>query len=132
MILLDTSILIGYIKGSKGAAYAKLDHIIENDVPHGICGFVYQEVLQGVRGKKEYDQLDEYLSTMPFYELQNGQESYASAAEMYMNCRKQGISIKSTLTCTIAVLAIENGLHLLHDDNDFNKIARVYADLKLW
>jgi predicted nucleic acid-binding protein len=36
MILVDTSILIGYFKGLSGLPYDKLDEIIDNQIPFGI------------------------------------------------------------------------------------------------
>ena len=132
MILLDTSILIGYLKDLEGIPYGKMDYIIENGVPYGICNYVYQELLQGSRNTKEYEQLKEYLSTLPFYELRYGKQSFENAAEMYINCRRQGITIRSTLDLIIAEIAIENNLYLLHDDNDFINISKVYENLKMY
>jgi hypothetical protein len=39
MILIDTSILIGYFKGLKGEPYDKLDNLVDQDIPIGICNF---------------------------------------------------------------------------------------------
>ena len=38
MILVDTSVMIGYLKGSKEAIYEKLDEIIDREIPFGING----------------------------------------------------------------------------------------------
>jgi len=43
MILVDTSILIGYFKGTKGNPYDKFDSIIDQNIPIGICNQIYQE-----------------------------------------------------------------------------------------
>jgi predicted nucleic acid-binding protein len=67
MILVDTSVLIGYFKKLEGVPYDKMDYIIGNDMPYGICNYVYQELLQGARNKQENDLLKEYLNTLPFY-----------------------------------------------------------------
>ena len=47
MILVDTSVLIGYFKGATDKPYKQFDDIIENNVPFGINNVIYQEVLQG-------------------------------------------------------------------------------------
>ena len=57
MILVDSSVLIGYLKKSSGTPYDKMDHIVDNDIPYGICNYIYLELLQGTRDKKEYDLL---------------------------------------------------------------------------
>jgi predicted nucleic acid-binding protein len=72
MILVDTSILIGYFKGREDLPYDKMDYIIDNDIPYGIANHIYLELLQGARDKAEYDILYEYLNTLPFYELKYG------------------------------------------------------------
>ena len=51
---------------------------------------------------------------------------------MYMNCRKKGITIRSTVDLIIAEIAIENNLYLLHDDSDFVNISKIYKDLKMY
>jgi len=132
MILVDTSVLIGYFKGSKNASCDKINYIIDNKIPYGICNYVYQELLQGSANKQEYELLKDYLSTLPFYDLQNGKESFENTALMYMNCRKKGITVKSTIDLIITEIAIENDLYLLHNDNDFTNIAKIYKNLKIY
>jgi len=131
MILIDTSILIGYFKGIKGEPYNRLDSFIEQNIPLGICNQVYQEVLQGSKNEKEFVLLNEYLNTLDFYDLRYGKKSYENAAWMYYKCRKAGITPRSTIDMVIAQTAIDNNLLLFHNDNDFIQISRVIPDLKL-
>jgi len=131
MILIDTSILIGYFKGIKGEPYNRLDGFIEQNIPLGICNQVYQEVLQGSKNEKEFVLLNEYLNTLDFYDLRYGKKSYENAAWMYYKCRKAGITPRSTIDMIIAQTAIDNNLLLFHNDNDFIQISRVIPDLKL-
>lgn len=42
-----------------------------------------------------------------------------------MECRKQGITIRSTIDCLIAQTAIEHDLLLLHRDNDFSAMSKI-------
>ena len=132
MILADTSVLIGYFKGSKGYPYEKLNYIIEKEIPYGICYYVYQELLQGSANEKEYELLKNYLNTLPFYNLKYGKESFENAARMYMNCRKNGITIRSTIDMIITETAIENDLYLLHNDKDFTNISKIIKNLKIY
>ena len=132
MILVDTSVLIGYFKNAIGIPYDKLDHVNENDIPYGICNYVFQELLQGAKNEKEFNLLKEYLDTLPVYDLLHGKLSFENAALMYMNCRKKGITVTSTLDLIIAEIAIENNLYLLHDDADFTNIAIVYKNLMMY
>jgi len=132
MILVDTSVLIGYFKGSNGVPYNKMSYVIENEIPYGICNYVYQELLQGSANEQEYELLKSYLNTLPFYDLRNSKGSFENAAYMYMDCRKNGITIKSTIDLIIAEIAIENDLYLLHNDNDFMNISRICKNLKIY
>jgi predicted nucleic acid-binding protein len=132
MVLVDTSILIGYLKGLDKEPVKKLDEIIESKIPFGINSFIYQEILQGSRDKKEFEELKEYLGSLRFYELKYGNESYEKAAYMYFLCRKSGLTIRSTIDLLIAETAIENELFLLEDDNDYKAISKIFKDLRLY
>ena len=132
MIIVDTSILIGYFKGNEEPPYNKMDYIIDNDIPYGIDNHIYLELLQGARDKSEYTILEEYLNTLPFYELQYGKQSYENAALMNIKCRENGITIRSTIDLIIAEIAIENNLYILHDDSDFTYMAKVIKELKIY
>jgi predicted nucleic acid-binding protein len=109
-----------------------MDHIIDNDIPYGICNYVYQELLQGTKSQQDFNLLKEYLNTLPFYNVRNDKRSFENSALMYINCRKKGITIRSTIDLLIAEIAIENDLYLLQDDVDFVNLSKVYTNLKLY
>ena len=109
-----------------------MEYIIDNDMPYGICNYIYQELLQGVKNNKEYKLLKEYLDTLPFYDLMYGKQSFENAALMYINCRKKGITVSSTLDLIIAEIAIENNLYLLHDDADYIRISKACGNLRIY
>jgi len=132
MILVDTSVLIGYLKGSKGSIYDRMNFLIDNEIPYGICHYVYQELLQGSANEKEYNILIDYLNTLPFYSLLYENKSFENAALMYINCRKKGITVRSTIDLLIAEIAIENNLYLFHNDHDFTNISKVNKNLKIY
>ena len=125
MVLVDTSVLIDFLKNTKTSETEKLDQIIERGIPYGICNFTYQELLQGVRTENQFQLLKQYLDTQRFYDLQNGRESYAGAAKIFYNCQKAGITIRKGIDLLIAQVAIENNLRLLHNDKDFTQLMRV-------
>jgi predicted nucleic acid-binding protein len=52
-------------------------------------------------------------------------ESFARAARIYFDCKKKGITIRSTIDCLIAQTALEHDLFLLHNDTDFDAMASV-------
>ena len=123
MILVDTSVLIDLFKGSDKEAVANLHDIIRQQVPFGIASVVYQEILQGAKTEKEYASLQEYLSTQRFFHPEDPLASYADAANIYCLCRRNGVTVRSTIDCLIAQIAIEHDLLMLHNDKDFTAMA---------
>ena len=132
MILVDTSVLIAYLKNQNIRSVEQFEYILDKKLPYGINTFIYQEILQGAKTDKEYNRLKEYFETIPLYYLKYGKESYEQAALINVRCREKGITISSTIALLIAETAIENNLYLLHNDNDFINIAAVIKELKLY
>jgi predicted nucleic acid-binding protein len=131
MILVDTSILIDYLRGADNAGVGRFQQILDNNIPFGITPLTYLEVLQGTRTEKDFATVKSYLETHRFFALLDAKESYAAAARIYFDCRKKGITINSTVDCLIAQTAIENDLSLLHNDADFDRMRRV-APLRIY
>jgi predicted nucleic acid-binding protein len=48
-----------------------------------------------------------------------------------MRCRRKGMTIRSTIDCLIAQIAIEHDLELLHSDRDFENMVSVIPELKI-
>lgn len=127
MILVDTSVLIDFFKGTVNPPSKRFRRILESGFPFGITSLVYLEVLQGAKSKKEYGTLKKYLSTQRFYHPLDPIKTYEEAAHIYFNCRKKGITIRSTIDCLIAQIAIEHNLLLLHNDTDFLAISKIVS-----
>jgi len=132
MILVDTSVLVDFLKGSTTKSTSDFDYILDAGIPYGINYYIYQEILQGARTIHEFQSLKEYLETIPFLYLIGGKDSYEQAALMNLNCRRSGITIRSTIDLLIARTAIEHDAWLLHNDKDFVNLAGVIPELKLY
>lgn len=131
MILVDTSVLIDYLNGIDNRITKMFHQVLEKGIPFGINHVIYMEVLQGAKTEKDYKALKKYLDTQTFYELKREKESYADAAKMYFKLRQKGVTVKSTMDCLIAQVAIENDLFLLHNDQDFSRISKKFS-IKIW
>lgn len=129
--MVDTSLMIDYLKGTENAAALRLQYVLDNNIPFGINSFIYQEVLQGVKSEKDFERVKKYLDTQKLYALHDDRESYASAARIYYDCRKKGITVGSSIDCLVAQTAIENNLFLLHNDLDFDRMSKV-VNLKIF
>ncbi len=97
MVLVDTSVLIPFFNGKKIEEVNKLEYIIKNNIPFGINDYIYQELLQGSKTEKEFSILNDYLKTQRFYYLLHGRQSYENASLIYFNCRRNGITVRSTI-----------------------------------
>lgn len=132
MILVDTSVLIDFLKGRTTAKTALSREILLRDVPFGFSAFTYQEVLQGSRDEAEYAHLEAYMSTQKIYCFPDEVSVYERAAKMYFDLRRKGVTVRSTIDVLIALTAIDNQLYLLHhDDGDFDLMARHVPELKI-
>lgn len=131
MYLVDTSVWIDFIRGNPTPAVNKLRWIFENQTLVAISSLIYQEVLQGSDSEQRFEAFKNYLNELPFYQPKHPIDSYAQAAHIYFTCRRKGVTIRSTVDCLIAQIAIENELVLLHNDKDFEQIAKVFPMLKL-
>ncbi len=132
MILVDTSVFIDFLRGADNRPVDRLNDIIEKNIPFGINNYIYQELLQGAASEKDFNSLKEYLGTQRFYGLLKGQESHENAARLYFRCRRQGLTIRSTIDLIISQIAIENNLFLLHNDKDFEEISKIKKNLKIY
>jgi predicted nucleic acid-binding protein len=125
MILVDTSVLIDFFKGSKNEATSRFKLVLDQELNFGITSHIFQEVLQGAKSEKEYNLLRRYLETQRFFQPKDPVESFAEAARIFSQCRKRGLTIRSTIDCLIAQIALEHDLLLLHSDQDFRLMANV-------
>lgn len=132
MYLVDTSVWIDYLRKNDNSAVRHFQNLLDDGAPFGLTGLIYQEILQGAATKPDFDRLVEYLSTQRFYDVLDNMATYQAAAELYFCCRRKGITIRSTVDCLIAQVAIENELTLLHNDEDYSRIASVTQSLKLY
>jgi predicted nucleic acid-binding protein len=60
------------------------------------------------------------------FALANQKKATIDAANIYRNCRKKGYTIRKPNDCMIALIALTYNLSLLHNDKDFENIAKLY------
>jgi len=122
MILVDTSVWVEVLRDKTGGMVQALRERIEVDI--GVFSrFTQLELLQGARDEGEWSRLDEYLATQ--YYLEATEDTWREAARIYFDLRREGITISSPIDCCIAQIAMEAGALLLHQDQDFEKIAAI-------
>jgi predicted nucleic acid-binding protein len=129
-ILVDTSVWIDFIRGRPTAVVERLRMVLDRGVAAAITPLVYQEVLQGASDERAYRDYQAFLSTQPFLHPLDAIVTSERAARLYFECRRIGLTIRSSIDCLIAQIAVEHDVLLLHDDRDFDRIAKVAPQLR--
>lgn len=132
MVLVDTSIWIDYLSPRPGPSAARLDQLLEAADPFAMTPIILQEILQGSRSPEEFRRLKRNLSTQHLLYVADPVESHVAAAELYTRCRRAGVTPRSAIDCLIAQIAIDNRVPLMHNDSDFQKMARVIPQLMIY
>ncbi len=121
MLLVDTSV---WIEVFRRPSRLRLDRVVEfDDVV--TCLPVMQEVLQGFRDERAFQLAREAMAAMPIVESPLSTGIFDEAVVIYRSTRRAGLTIRSGVDCLIAACAIRHGLEILHDDRDYDAIARV-------
>lgn len=122
MILIDTTVWIDFFTGHNQPQVIQLINLLENRDELCICGVILTEILQGIKNKKEQQLIEEHLNYIIFLEMTRS--TFILAADIFRLLRSQGITVRKTIDCMIAAVAIENDIMLLHKDRDFNPIEK--------
>jgi predicted nucleic acid-binding protein len=122
MLLIDTSVWITVFRDRTGQVRQQLETLIdEREVL--LTRFTQLELLQGSLDEKEWNLLSTYLDTQDY--LEPTSNSWQVAARIYYDLRRKGLTVRSPIDCCIAQAALENNLLLIHNDRDFETIAKV-------
>lgn len=119
MVLVDTSIIIDFINNNK---YKEEITILLANKEFSTTEMIIMEVLQGIKDDKTYDKINAFLESLPLVEVKY--EDFLEAANIYRTCRKRGITIRKSIDCIIAAIAINNNLELFSNDRDFDNIRK--------
>jgi predicted nucleic acid-binding protein len=122
MILVDTSVWVLILRDKTGRVVEAFRKKVGSDVTV-LSRFNQLELLQGARDLKEWQLLEDYLTTQVY--LEASADTWRDAARIYFDLRRKGVSVSSTVDCCIAQVALEYGALLLHCDQDFERIAKV-------
>ena len=125
MIVVDSSVLIAFFRGHQSAAVERLVSLETEEISFLVPGVCFQEVLQGARNEREWRLLEEYLGSQELLFSPNPALTYREAARIYYDCRRRGLTLRSSVDCFIAQLVLEIDGTLLHNDGDYESIAQV-------
>lgn len=119
MILVDTSVWIELLNGTL-AVKPSADDLMR----FVTCGPIVQEVFQGLRRDAFTDAFREAFLAIPRLSDPLPLSAFLEAAEIYLQGRRKGYTIRSSADCLIAAVAIQNKVPVWHKDRDFAAIAK--------
>ena len=123
MILVDTSMWIELLSGRQSPP-------CEDDLPLlATCAPVLQEVLQGLKPGPASEAFRQDFLALPVLSAPVPLALFLAAADIYREGRRKGVTIRSSVDCLIAAIAIENRVPVWHRDRDFTAIER-YTSLE--
>jgi predicted nucleic acid-binding protein len=122
-VLIDTSAWIHFFRGTNTVIQEKVRKLLLEDRAV-ICPIIYQEILQGLKSEAEVQKVSHLLIFIPRLKVDPYLIAFG-AAEIYTDCRRQGITIRKSQDCQIAFFCSLEGVALLHDDKDFFNIAKL-------
>lgn len=128
MVLVDTTVWVDFFGDRRQPHVAALQELIEDDADLCVCGVILAEVLQGIRSDADYRKTKDYFESLILMPMRR--VTYEKSAALYRSLRKKGITIRKPIDCMIASVAIEHALPLLHNDRDFDQIAK-HSKLKI-
>ena len=121
-VLIDTSVWVHVLRDGTGRTADRVRSLV-GDEDVALTRFSQLELLQGAANEREWVTLATYLEGQDYLEVQT--DTWRDAARIYYELRRHGRTIRSTIDCCVAQLALDHKALLIHDDRDFEAIAQV-------
>jgi hypothetical protein len=119
VVLVDSSIWVAVERNLLSIA-----DLVPSDDLVATCPAIAHEFLRGAQGTKQYQLARDMMIATEMLDSPTPFKRFEEAAILYRHCRSEGIT-PSAIDCLIAACAIANRVPLLHQDADFDEIARV-------
>ncbi len=122
LLMVDTSVWIDFFNGRITSAVEKMTQAIEEEIDLYLCGPIKMEILQGIRSDVQFKQIKAELDSL--YYLEAREDLFTQSAALYRKLKQKGLTIRKSMDCLIASYAIHYQVSLLHQDRDFDYIAK--------
>ena len=126
MILIDTSAWIEFLRDTGSRTCNRVDRVLGGEI--ATCDAVRMEVLSGARDEQHLQSLRRLLARAAAISIEPA--DYDEAAALYRLCRREGETVRRMMDCLIAAVAIRADAAVLHNDSDFDTLAR-HAGLRV-
>lgn len=124
MILVDTSVLVDYLRGNNTV----IDSLFETE-ELATCGIILAELLHGTRTEKEKSDVAEAMAE--FHWVRIDESTWKDVGDNLNLLRKGGLTIPFQ-DAVIATICISEQITLLTNDGHFEEIAALLPKLTLY
>jgi predicted nucleic acid-binding protein len=124
MILADTSAWVEYDRATGSRVDRRLTELIGRDGALAVTEPVIMEVLAGARTDDREADLRRLLQRFALLAF-DAVADFDSAASIYRNCRRAGVTPRGMVDCMIASVARRHRATLLASDADMSRVARI-------
>lgn len=122
MVIVDTSAWIEYFQDGLPDVADKVDLCLGQDLV-GIGDLVYCEVMQGICSPRERRDVSSLLLSLPQFNMVGFGIAEKSGAN-YRLLRSKGVTVRKTIDVLIGTFCAEHDLQLIHNDSDFDLMAK--------
>jgi predicted nucleic acid-binding protein len=122
LIVVDSTVWIDFLNGRNAAHVRRLRGLLGvNEIIVG--DLMLCEMLQGLDSEPEAREVERWLRRFDIVSMAGDRIAVAAAAN-YRRLRAVGITVRKTIDLFIGTWCIENRVPLLHNDRDFDPMAR--------
>jgi predicted nucleic acid-binding protein len=121
--LVDTSAWVEFLRGTGSDTHRAVRHLLDDHAPIHTTDVVVMEILAGARDVDHHQRLRRLLARCDYVPVE-GLASYEAAADLYRACRQAGETVRALTDCLIGAVALRAGVSVLHNDRDFDVLAR--------
>lgn len=122
-IIVDTSVWVDCFRGIQNSQTKLVTELLLSTNRVAVTPTILQEALQGIHDDGQFVRTQKNLLACILLRL-DSVEAAIEAAQLYRTLRKKGVTIRKPNDCLIAHYALFYDLPVLHNDIDFEQIAR--------
>jgi predicted nucleic acid-binding protein len=123
-VLVDTSAWIEYLRGTASRHHLWLRDAIVEEAPLAWTDPVLYELVAGASTTRRAEEIRGLLLRGPLLTVE-GLQDWEAAAALFRLARTRGSTVRSSVDCLIAAVAIRTGVPVLTLDRDFDALAQV-------
>jgi len=123
VILADTSAWVEYLRATGSPVHRRMRQLVNADAGVVTTDVVVMELLAGATKDEQRTELRRMLLRFEHLPI-DALDDFETAADLYRRCRRGGETVRTLMDCLVAAVALRTGAAVLHQDRDFDAIAR--------